>query len=131
MRVARQRFSPPSGFSALRSSRSRSPLVQIGATQPGVAETPSFRAPSGSVAPSPFSSGAAAALVVLGRGGLLWSGRGLARFYRWGTWVVAAGSALGSLANFASQSRHESFILGPLALTLAILCVVVARSQSE
>ena len=70
----------------------------------------------------------AAALVVLGRAGLLGSGRGL---YRWGTWVVAAGSALGSLANFASQSRYESFILGPLALALAILCVVVARSRSE
>jgi hypothetical protein len=72
-----------------------------------------------------------AALVVLGRAGFLWSGRGVARFYRRGTWVVAAGSALGSLANFASQSRYENFILGPLALALAILCVVVARSQLE
>ena len=57
MRVARQRFSPPSGFSALHSSRSRSPPVQIGATQPGVAQTPSFRAPSGSAARSQSSYG--------------------------------------------------------------------------
>jgi len=73
----------------------------------------------------------AAALVVLGRAGLLRRGWGLARFYRWGTWFVAAASALGSLANFASQSRYENFILGPLALALALLCVVVARSQPE
>jgi hypothetical protein len=73
----------------------------------------------------------AAALVVLGRAGLLWDRRGLAPVYRWGTWVVAAGSALGSLANFASQSRYENVILGPLALALAILCVVVARSRTE
>jgi hypothetical protein len=73
----------------------------------------------------------AAALVVLARAGLIWSGRGFAGLYRWGTWVVAAGSALGSLANFASQSRYENVILGPLALALAILCVVVARSERE
>jgi hypothetical protein len=73
----------------------------------------------------------AAALVVLGRAGLLWSGRGPARLYRWGTWVAAAGSALGSLANVASQSRYENVVLGPLALALAILCAVVARSQLE
>jgi len=73
----------------------------------------------------------AAALVVLGRAGLLRSRRPLARFYRWGTWVVATGSAVGSLANFASQSRYENLILGPLALTLSILCFVVARSQPE
>jgi hypothetical protein len=73
----------------------------------------------------------AAALVVLGRAGLLRSGRHLARTYRWGTWVIAAGSAVGSLANFASQSRYENVILGPLGLTLAILCLVVARSRSE
>ena len=72
----------------------------------------------------------AAALVVLGRAGLFWSDRGLARFYRWGTWVAAAGSALGSLANLASQSRYGNLILGPMALALALLCVVVARSRS-
>jgi hypothetical protein len=72
---------------------------------------------------------AAAAVVLLGRAGFLWSGRGDARPFRWGTWVVAAGCVLGSLANLASESRYESLILGPLALTLAILCVVVARSR--
>ncbi|HXV33881.1 MAG TPA: hypothetical protein VD769_07710 [Gaiellaceae bacterium] len=73
----------------------------------------------------------AAALAVLGRAGLVRSGRGPARLHRWGTWVVAAGSALGALANFASESRYENLILGPLALALALLCVVVARSQPE
>jgi hypothetical protein len=73
----------------------------------------------------------AAAVVVLGRGGLLGKGRALARPYRWGTWVVAAGAALGSLANFASQSRYENVIFGPLALALALLCVAVARSRPE
>ena len=73
----------------------------------------------------------AAALVVLGRAGLVRSGRRLARVYLWGTWVAAAGTALGSLANFASQSRYENVILGPLALTLAILCFIVARCRSD
>jgi hypothetical protein len=72
----------------------------------------------------------AAALVVLGRAGLLRRGRWLAHVYRWGTWVVAAGSALGSLANFASESRYENLILGPLGLALAIVCFFVARSQA-
>jgi hypothetical protein len=44
---------------------------------------------------------------------------------------VAAGAALGSLANFASQSRYENVIFGPLALALALLCVAVARSRPE
>lgn len=73
----------------------------------------------------------AAALVVLGRAGLLGTGRAFARRYRWGTWAVAAAAALGSLANFASQSRYENVVLGPLALALAVLCVVVARSRPE
>jgi hypothetical protein len=73
----------------------------------------------------------AAALVVLGRAGVLRVRRRGARIYRWGPWVLAAGCAAGSLANFASQSRYENVILGPLSLTLAILCFVVARAQSE
>ena len=72
----------------------------------------------------------AAAVVVLGRGGLLRSSRRLALF-RWGTWIVAVVAGLGSLANFASQSRYENVVLGPLGLALAILCVVVARGPSE
>jgi len=74
---------------------------------------------------------AAAAVIVLGRAGFLRSSRRLARSYRLGTWVVASGCVLGSLANFASQSRYENLILGPLALALAILSFVVARSRSS
>jgi hypothetical protein len=69
----------------------------------------------------------AAALIVLGRAGL-WGADKLAPLFRWGTWFFATLSAIGALLNFASQSRWENFIFGPLALVLAILCVVVARS---
>jgi hypothetical protein len=33
-----------------------------------------------------------------------------------------------ALANFASQSHWESYLLGPTAVVLAVLCVMVARS---
>jgi hypothetical protein len=70
---------------------------------------------------------AAAALIVLGRAGL-WRARGPASLYRWGTWFLAAVSALAAVLNFASQSPWENLIFGPTALLLAILCAVVARS---
>lgn len=69
---------------------------------------------------------AAAALIVLGRAGIL-RARGNAALFRWGTWFLAVAMAIGALPNSASQSRWENFIFGPLALVLAILCVVVAR----
>jgi hypothetical protein len=69
----------------------------------------------------------AAALVVLCRAGIVWRGRSDAAVLRWGTWVVAASMAVGALPNFASQSRWENLVFGPLALVLAALCVVVAR----
>jgi hypothetical protein len=69
----------------------------------------------------------AAALIVLCRAGVMWPARSDAAIVRWGTWFFAAALALGALPNFASQSRWENFILGPLALVLAALCVVVAR----
>jgi hypothetical protein len=73
----------------------------------------------------------AAALVVLGRAGLLRSSGLLARIHRWGTWVAAVACTLGTLPNLASQSRYENLILGPLGVVLAILCFVVARSRSS
>jgi hypothetical protein len=69
----------------------------------------------------------AAVLIVLARAGF-WRAGKLARLFRWGTWFFAALSAIGALLNFASQSRWENFIFGPLALVLTILCIVVARS---
>jgi hypothetical protein len=69
----------------------------------------------------------AAALIVLCRAGVIWPARSGAAIFRWGTWFFAAALALGALPNFASQSRWENFILGPLALVLAVLCIVVGR----
>jgi hypothetical protein len=47
---------------------------------------------------------------------------------RLGTWVLVVLLALGSMANFASQSSWERYLLGPVTLILAGLCLVVARS---
>ena len=72
---------------------------------------------------------AAAALIVLGRAGML-RARGNAALFRWGIWFLAVAMAIGALPNFASQSRWENLIFGPLALVLAILCVIVARRDA-
>jgi hypothetical protein len=68
----------------------------------------------------------AAALIVLCRVGVIWRTRSDATIVRWGTWFFAAAMVLGALPNFASQSRWENFILGPLALIIGALCFVVA-----
>lgn len=69
---------------------------------------------------------AAAPLIVLGRAGYF--GRDSSSWvFRSGTWFLAALMALGTLLNFASASRWENYLWGPYSLTLAILCVVVAR----
>jgi hypothetical protein len=47
---------------------------------------------------------------------------------RWGTWVLVGVLLLGAVMNFASSSRWERFLWGPVALLLAGLCLVVARS---
>jgi hypothetical protein len=47
---------------------------------------------------------------------------------RIGSWILVALLALGALANFASESPWERFLLGPVTLLLAGLCLVVARS---
>jgi hypothetical protein len=68
----------------------------------------------------------AAALIVLGRAGF-W-GQGKATPLRWGTWFFAAVTGISALPQFASESRWENFIWGPLALILAALCTMVALS---
>ena len=45
------------------------------------------------------------------------------------TWLLVPLLALSALGNFASASRWENLLLGPLALLLSVLCVVVARSR--
>jgi hypothetical protein len=47
---------------------------------------------------------------------------------RVGLWILVALLALGALANFVSESPWERFLLGPVTLLLAGLCLVVARS---
>jgi hypothetical protein len=38
--------------------------------------------------------------------------------------------SIAGVANLASESRSEHFLLAPVALTLAALCVVVARGAT-
>jgi hypothetical protein len=71
----------------------------------------------------------AAGLVVLGRAGFWRPGRSV-RLYRWGTWFLVALLGLAAVPNFASQSRWENVVLGPLSVLLAILCLIVARSRN-
>lgn len=47
---------------------------------------------------------------------------------RIGSWVLGVLLILGAVANFLSQSPWERFLLGPVTLALAGLCLVVARS---
>ena len=77
----------------------------------------------GSAASAVFLS--AGALIVLGRGGY-WSVGGIDALFRWGSWAMALMLGLSSLANFASVSRWERFLMGPIALVLSLLCVLVA-----
>ena len=51
------------------------------------------------------------------------------RRFRWGTWTVAVVLGLAALANLASESLWENFLLAPVALVLAALCVVLARHK--
>ena len=66
-----------------------------------------------------------AALVVLGRAGFQVSPFS-STFARWGTWILVGLLPLGAVMNFASRSRWERFLWGPVALILAGLCLVVA-----
>ena len=71
-----------------------------------------------------------AAAVILARAGfgVRFISRAVARI---GSWVLVALLTVGALANFASQSPWERFLLGPVTVLLAGLCLVVARSQEE
>ena len=50
------------------------------------------------------------------------------RPYRWGTWVLVGILGLASIANVASESQWESYVLAPVAIVLAALCFLVART---
>ena len=68
-----------------------------------------------------------AAFVVLGRAGF-WARASDARLFRWGTWFFVGLTAISALVNLASQSRWENVVWAPVALALAVLCTIVARS---
>ena len=68
-----------------------------------------------------------AALIVLGYAGFQVSPIS-GTVARWGTWVLVGVLLIGALMNFASSSPWERFLWGPLALLLAVLCFVLARS---
>jgi len=68
----------------------------------------------------------AAALIVLGRASI-WTTRRNATVFLWGTWFFAVVMMIGALPNFASKSRWENLVFGPLALVLGGLCFLVAR----
>ena len=53
------------------------------------------------------------------------------RRYRWSTWAVAVALAASGLVNIASASPWERYVLAPLALFLAAMTLVVARSSSS
>jgi hypothetical protein len=71
-----------------------------------------------------------AALIVSGRAGY-WGTRVPAAIFRWGTWVLVGGMALSALANFASPTAGERFLLGPSALLLALLCFAATRGAAH
>jgi O-antigen ligase len=52
------------------------------------------------------------------------------RRYRWGTRALATLMALSALLNLASGSRWETFLLAPIAVVLAVLCVVIAHEAA-
>jgi hypothetical protein len=66
-----------------------------------------------------------AALVVLGRAGY-WGATVPFGIFRWGAWVLVGAMTLSALGNFASSSDWERFLMGPVALLLALLCFIVA-----
>lgn len=70
-----------------------------------------------------------AALIVLARGGYELSPVPDAAA-RWGTWVLVGVMPLAALMNFASPSRWERFLWGPVALSLAVLCLLLARGPA-
>jgi hypothetical protein len=73
---------------------------------------------------------AVAAAVTLRRAGFRtpWPSRTTARI---GTWVLVVLMIMGTSANVLSQSPWERFLLGPVTLVLAGLCLVVAISDTE
>jgi hypothetical protein len=73
----------------------------------------------------------AAILVVRARIGLWRRPPVSDRVIRAATWVLAAALALAAVVNFAAATSWERFGIGPIALVLALLALVVAGSGGE
>lgn len=73
---------------------------------------------------------ALAAVVVLARA-RHWGPSRAGSLLRWSTWVLVPLLALSALGNFASTSRWENLLMGPLALLISLLCLVVARGAAR
>jgi hypothetical protein len=71
-----------------------------------------------------------AAVVVLRRAGLRigWVSRAAARV---GTWVLVVILPVSALVNVLSPSPWERFLMAPMAVVLAALCLIVARSADD
>jgi hypothetical protein len=69
-----------------------------------------------------------AALIVTGRAGMLKRTPGWMRLFRVGVWVLVVQMALNTLANLASSSPWERYLMSVVTLMLCGLCVSVARS---
>ncbi len=53
------------------------------------------------------------------------------RLYRWGTWALVGILGLAAVANVASESPWENYLLAPVAIVLAAFCFVVARPAAR
>lgn len=71
---------------------------------------------------------ASAAAIVLARTGVTRRPRGQ-RLLHWAPCALAVLFAVSALATFASQSHWENYLLGPIAVVLAGLCVIVSRTR--
>jgi hypothetical protein len=73
---------------------------------------------------------ALAAVIVLGRAGVDLTPLPM-RVVHVGTWVLVGILLVGALMNVASSSPWERYMWAPFTLTLAVLCLLVARSASS
>jgi hypothetical protein len=53
------------------------------------------------------------------------------KFIRIAAWVITIFMALNTLGNFASQSRIEALLFGPVSLVLAVACLLVSASRLD
>jgi hypothetical protein len=74
---------------------------------------------------SAFAVWVLASLIILGRAGFHLSPTPRV-LDRWGTLVLIGVLALSTITNFASRSKWERFLWGPVAPILTVLCVLVA-----